>query len=150
MSSIAGTVGTSISPACWYSAPPDGPINAAPVRTATIGRFCDTRRAMRANLRGLPKDSVYMAMTRVVSSSSQNCSRSLPETSPLSPSDTNHDIPMRSSSASRSSEAPSEPDCSEMATLPGGSVTGTSDAWRPIDGRDEAMPMLPGPIRRTP
>ena len=38
---------------------------AAPVRTATIGRCRDTRLAMRANLRGLPNDSVYMAMTFV-------------------------------------------------------------------------------------
>ena len=103
---------------------PVGPTAAAPVRTATIGRCRDTRRAMRANLRGLPNVSVYMAMTRVVSSSSQNCSRSLPETSPLSPSDTNHDSPMPSSSARRNSEAPSEPDCIEIATGPGGRIDG--------------------------
>ena len=105
---------------------------------------------MRANLRGLPIDSVYMAITRVVSSSSQNCSRSLPDTSDLSPSDTNHDSPMSSSSASRSTDPPSVPDCSDIATLPGGRLTGSSDAWRPIDGRDAATPALPGPIRRTP
>ena len=53
-------------PACWYSASLAEPIAAAPVRTATIGRVRPTRRAMRANLRGLPKRSVYIAITRVV------------------------------------------------------------------------------------
>ena len=96
MSSMSATVGTSIRPACWYSAPPVGPIAAAPVCTVTIGRLRDTRLAMRANLRGLPIDSVYMQITRVVSSSSQNCSRSLPDTSTLSPRETNHDSPIDS------------------------------------------------------
>ncbi len=150
VSSSPATVGTSISPACWYSALPDGSIAAAPVRTATIGRCRETRRAIRANFRGLPKDSVYIAITRVVSSSSQNCRRSLPEMSLLSPSETNHDKPIASRSAWRSREAPSEPDCSEIAIAPGGRVTGTSDACSPISARDAATPMLPGPMMRIP
>ena len=150
MSSMAAPVGTAISPAWLYRALPDGSIAAAPVRTATIGRRRDTRLAMRANFRGLPNDSVYIAITRVVSSSSQNCSRSLPEMSHLSPSEMNQDSPIRSRSAWVRSDAPSEPDCSEIATGPGGRVTGTSDAWSPISGREEATPMLPGPTIRMP
>ena len=34
--------------------------------------------------------------------------------------------------------------------MPGGRLTGTSDACSPIDGRDAATPALPGPIMRTP
>ena len=70
------TVGTSISPQWRYSALFVGP-RSAPVRTATIGRRCETRLAMRANRRGSPRSSVYMPITRVESSSSKNCSRSV-------------------------------------------------------------------------
>ena len=92
VSSRAATVGTSMRPQCRYSALFVGP-SSARVRTATIGRRCDTRRAMRAKRRGSPRSSVYMPITRVDSSSSKNCSRSVPETSARSPSDTNHDRP---------------------------------------------------------
>ena len=123
---------------------------AAPVRTATIGRRSETRRAMRAKRWVLPRVSLYMAMTLVESSSSQNCKRSLPDTSERSPSDTNHDRPMSRRWASRRSEAPSEPDCITMAMLPGDSSTGTSAASRPISRCDVATPMLDGPMMRTP
>ena len=116
--SMALTVGTSIRPACWYSALPSEPTDAAPVRTATIGMVSDTRRAIRANFRGLPNDSVYIPTTVVFASSSQNCRRSLAEMSALSPSDTNHDSPRSRSLAWRSTELPSDPDCIEIATLP--------------------------------
>ncbi len=57
------------------------PWEVRPERTATIGLRCETRRAMRENLRGLPMDSRYIITTSVASSSSQYCRRSLPETS---------------------------------------------------------------------
>ena len=60
VSSIAVTLGTSMSPECWYSAPPEGAMAAAPVRTATIGRRSETRRAMRAKRWVLPRVSLYM------------------------------------------------------------------------------------------
>ena len=106
---------------------------------------------MRANLRGLPNDSVYMAITRVVSSSSQNCSRSLPDTSHLSPSDTNHDSPMSSSVGQaqhrRAERARLQRD-GDVAGRQARPARATPAA--PIDGRDAATPMLAGPIIRTP
>ena len=60
-----------------------------PERTATIGLRSETRRAMRENLRGLPIDSRYIITTSVDSSSSQYCSRSLPDTSARLPALTN-------------------------------------------------------------
>ena len=143
-------MGTSIRPACWYSAPPISPVAAAPVLTATTGLVRDTRRAIRANLRGLPNDSVYMAITVVLSSCSQNCSRSLPEMSLLSPSDTNQETPRSTSLALRRNDPPSDPDCMEMATPPGGKATSTSAAWSRVSGRGDAMPMLDGPMIRSP
>ena len=111
----------------------------------------DTRRAMRANLRGLPNDSVYMAMTRVVSSSSQNCSRSLPDTSHLSPSDTNHDRPdaqlVGEAQHGRAERAGLQRDRHVARRQVD---RARASACRPIDPRAAATPMLPGPIRRTP
>ena len=117
-----------------------------------MGRRRATRRAIRANFRGLPKLSVYRAMTDVASSSSQNCSRSLPEMSHLSPNDTNHEMPIDICPARCSSDEPSEPDCMEMAMRPRGRSTGTSAALRPVPPGSalEAMPMLAGPMRRRP
>ncbi len=150
VSSSAGTVGTSIKPACWYSAPPISPVAAAPVRTATIGLVRDTRRAIRANLRGLPNDSVYIPITVVLSSCSQNWSRSLAEMSLLSPSETNHDTPRLTSRALRRNDPPSEPDCIEIARPPDGNATSTSAACRLVSGRGDAIPMLDGPMIRRP
>jgi hypothetical protein len=58
-----------------------------------------TRRATRANLRGLPNDSRYSRITSVSSSDSQYWIRSLPEMSALFPTDTNEDRPSPSSFA---------------------------------------------------
>lgn len=58
----------------------------------------------------------------------------MPDTSLLSPSDTNHEMPIDICVASCSSDAPSDPDCNEIATPPAGSPTGTSAAWTPTDG----------------
>ena len=89
-----------------------------PLFTATIGLRRDTRRAMRANLRGLPNDSRYSSTTSVPGSSSQYWSRSLPLTSALLPTDTKLDTP-RPMRADRSRMAmPSAPDCDCMAMRP--------------------------------
>ena len=57
VSSSSRTVRTRITPACSYSASVVGS-EEPPARTATIGLRRDTRRAIRANFRGLPKVSV--------------------------------------------------------------------------------------------
>ena len=103
-----------------------------PLLTATIGLRRDTRRAMRANLRGLPNDSRYSRTTSVPGSSSQYWSRSLPLTSALLPTDTKLDTPspMR---ADRSRMAmPSAPDWDCMAMRPGPAAYGENVASRPI------------------
>ena len=89
-----------------------------PLLTATIGLRRETRRAMRANLRGLPNDSRYSSTTSVPGSSSQYWSRSLPLTSALLPTETKLDTPspMR---ADRSRMAmPSAPDWDCIAMRP--------------------------------
>ena len=117
-----------------------------------MGRVRATRVAMRANLRGLPNDSVYMAITRVRSSSSQNCKRSFPEMSRLSPSDTNQLSPTSSCWASCSTDEPRVPDCIEMATTPGRRSPCASDACSAGASPNgaEAIPMLAGPTMRNP
>ena len=79
-------VGLAIAAVCEEAA--RTPAAERPLLTATIGLRRDTRRAMRANLRGLPKDSRYKSTTSVPASSSQYWSRSLPLTSALLPTDT--------------------------------------------------------------
>ncbi len=65
-----------------------------PDLTIRIGFLRPTRLAISVKRRGLPKDSRYMQMTRVASSSSQYSTRSLPEMSALLPTDTKEEIPM--------------------------------------------------------
>ena len=67
---------------------------ARPLFTATTGLVRVRRRVMRAKLRGLPNDSRWSRTTSVSSSCSQYCSRSLPLTSGLLPTDTNVEMPM--------------------------------------------------------
>ncbi len=105
---------------------------------------------MRANLRALPNDSVYIPITRVGASSSKNWSRSLPEMSALSPSDTKVDTPIPSVCTRSRIDDPSEPDCSENPTPPSGSVPGTSVACIATSGLATSTPRLPGPIMRIP
>ena len=151
VSSMAATVGTSISPACWYSAPPVGPIAAAPAWTATIGR-CPrhppgdagelARVAERLGVHGDDPGRLVVLpeLQQVVARHVATCRRATRTTT----------APCRARRPAAARTPPSDPDCSEIATLPGGRLTGTSDACRPIDGRDAATPTLPGPIRRTP
>jgi hypothetical protein len=64
-----------------------------PPFTARIGLERLTRRAMRANLRGFPKDSRYSMIRPVSASDSQYCRKSLPERSALFPTETNDEMP---------------------------------------------------------
>ena len=73
---------------------PRAPAGLRPDFTATIGLARATREAIRTNLRGLPNDSRYSAITDVASSASQYRSRSLPEMSALLPTDTKLEMPM--------------------------------------------------------
>jgi hypothetical protein len=61
--------------------------------TATIGRCLATSGASRANVRGLPKLSMYSAITLVRGSPCQYASRSLTETSALLPIEAKSAIP---------------------------------------------------------
>ena len=92
---------TRITPACSNSACTAGVVDRRPrgrecgVRsacrphfTAITGLVRASRRASRANLRGLPKDSRYSRTTSVPGSVCQYCSRSLPETSARLPAET--------------------------------------------------------------
>ena len=79
----------------------------------------ETRRAIRANFRGLPKDSRYSAITRVRSSRSQASSRSLLLTSALLPTETNCEIPSPHLAAAVTTAMPSAPDWETRPSRPG-------------------------------
>ncbi|SKY05943.1 Uncharacterised protein [Mycobacteroides abscessus subsp. abscessus] len=87
-----------------------GLIAPLPDLTATIGLDRDTLRAMRENLRGLPKLSRYSSTTSVAASESQYCSRSLPETSARLPAETKVDNPIWRCAAVSRIAMPSAPD----------------------------------------
>ena len=70
-----------------------------PLFTVMIGMRFVISRARRVNLRGLPKFSRYMRITRVVPSSDQYSSRSLPLTSALLPTEMKWLMPMPYSAA---------------------------------------------------
>ena len=72
--------------ACW-------PTAERPACTVSTGIFAPTRRAVRANLRGLPNDSRYSTASLVTSSCSHHISMSLPDTSSLLPTEANEEIP---------------------------------------------------------
>ena len=65
-----------------------------PPMTVSTGIRCPTRRAVRANLRGLPNDSTYSTASLVTPSCSHHISMSLLETSYLSPTEANDETPM--------------------------------------------------------
>ena len=106
------------------------------------------RRAMRANLRGLPNDSTYMSTRSVASSSSHHSSRSLVETSALLPIETKAEMPSPRPSARSSSARPSAPLCDENPMRPVGNARGAKVALSPT--AVEAMPRQFGPTSRAP
>ena len=67
-----------------------------PASTARTGMLALTRRAVRANLRRLPNDSMYSTASLVTPSCSHHISMSLLDTSSLLPTDANEEIPMPS------------------------------------------------------
>ena len=67
-----------------------------PASTASTGMLAVTRRAVLANLRGLPNDSMYSTASLVTPSCSHHISMSLLDTSSLLPTDANEEMPMPS------------------------------------------------------
>ena len=72
------------------------PATERPASTARTGIVALTRRAVRANLRGLPNDSMYSTASLVAPSCSHHISMSLLDTSSLFPTDANEEIPIPS------------------------------------------------------
>ena len=136
-----------VSTAVWEEATVSGrPVR--PPLTATIGLRRETRRARRANFCGLPKDSRYSSTVLVAVSSVQYCSRSLPLTSALSPTETNVDTPTPVRRARSSRATPTALDCASMPTPPGAGRNIENVASRP--SALVISPMLLGPTTRTP
>ena len=103
--------GTTMTPACWNraslvtsgvataavcEAAARCPASERPASTASTGMLAATLRAVRANLRGLPNDSMYSTASLVTPSCSHHISMSLLDTSSLSPTDANEEMPMPS------------------------------------------------------
>ena len=119
-----------------------------PACTVSTGIWCATRRAVRANLRGLPNDSMYKMASRVTPSCSHHSSMSLLETSSLLPTDANEEMPMPSRDSWPASAKPSPPDCVTSPAVPGCGWVAANVASRPEPGT--AMPKQFGPTRRIP
>src|SRR5680860_757318 len=162
---IASRVSTRMTPACRNSASTaTSPAARAPVWldaarspacvrpdfTATIGLVRPMRRAMRPNLRGLPKLSRYSRITSVSSSASQYCSRSLPEMSALLPTEAKLDRPTPRRSAAARMARPSAPDWLEKATRPAGGNTLLKVAFMRTASLPLSTPMQLGPTTRMP
>ena len=118
--------------------------------TATIGFFIATRRAIRLNLRGLPIDSRYSRTTSVSSSSSQNCRRSVPDTSARLPALTNDDRPRPRRSTLSRIATPRAPDWQKNPTRPRGGISGDREAFIDSLGRVLITPRQFGPTSRRP
>ena len=86
--------------------------------TVSTGIRCATRRAVPANLRGLPNDSTYRTASWVTSSCAHQVSRSVGDTSYLSPADANEDTPIPSRDICSSSAIPTPPDCTISPATP--------------------------------
>ena len=114
----------------------------------STGIFRPTRRAVRANLRGLPNDSTYSRASLVWPSCSHQVSRSLLDTSYLSPADTNDEQPMPSRDSCSSSAMPIPPDCTTSPAWPGSGCRAPNVASRASPGT--ASPKQLGPTSRMP
>ena len=124
------------------------PAVVAPALRAITGLWRETRRARRANLRGLPNDSMYSITTLVSGSSSHHSSRSLEDTSALFPTETNPDSPRPWRRACSSTASPSAPLCDEKPIVPCGNAPGAKVAFSPKAGT--ATPRQFGPSIRAP
>ena len=106
---------------------------------------------MRANLRGLPSDSRYSAITEVRSSCSKKHSRSFGLTSSLFPTDTKADRPRPAARVCSPSTTPTAPDCETRASRPPGNDSGKAKvAFNLISGSVFATPRQFGPTIRIP
>src|SRR5262249_37162273 len=127
-----------------------GPWGAADRRPPTVstGIRGPPRRAVRANLRGLPNDSTYRTASFVWPSCSHQVSMSLLDTSYLSPTEANEDTPMPSFDRCSSSEIPISPDWTTSPAAPGAGWLAEKVASSPNGAR--ATPKQLGPPRRMP
>ena len=127
--------------------------SSCPVRsdfTTTTGLTRLTRRAMRANLRGLPIDSRYRPTARVSGSSSQYWRRSLPDRSARLPAETKVEMPRPSRVARARRAVPRAPDWLKSPRLPRSGRKGDRDEFRDTSSAVLAMPKLLGPTTRMP
>ena len=107
-----------------------------------------TRRAVRPNLRGLPNDPRPSTASLVPGSCCHQSSRSLPDTSALSPSETNEEMPMPSRVSCSSRAVPIPPDCTARPARPAAGRLAAKVAFRPMPGT--ATPRAAGPTSRMP
>ena len=111
--------------------------------TVSTGIRCATRRAVPANLRGLPNDSTYRTASWVTSSCAHQVSRSVGDTSYLSPTDAKEDTPMPSLDICSSSAIPTPPDCTTSAGHAGHRVAGGEGRVQADPGHDHAETVRP-------
>ena len=116
--------------------------------TVSTGIRCATRRAVPANLRGLPNDSTYSTASWVTSSCAHQVSRSVGDTSYLSPAEAKEDTPMPSRDICSSSAIPTPPDCTTRPATPRTGWPAVKVASRPIQGM--ITPKQLGPSSRMP
>ena len=127
--------------ACW-------PASLRPACTVSTGIRAPTWRAVRANLRGLPNDSMYSTASFVCPSCSHHISMSLLDTSSLLPTDANEEIPMPSLDRWSTIAKPRPPDCMTRPAVPAAGCAAANVASSPMPGT--AMPKQFGPISRMP
>ena len=89
-----------------------------PACTVSTGMVALTRAAVRANLRGFPNDSRYSTPSRVTPSWAHHWSTSLPDTSSLSPTEANEEMPMPSRDRCSSRATPTPPDWTTRPAVP--------------------------------
>ena len=116
--------------------------------TVSTGIRCATRRAVPANLRGLPNDSTYSTASWVTSSCAHQVSRSVGDTSYLSPAEANEDTPIPSRDICSSSAIPTPPDCTISPATPRTGWPAVNVASSPIHGM--ITPKQLGPSSRIP
>ena len=148
--SRAATVTSGVAAAAVCERAPRAPADVRPAFSATMGLVPPTRRAMRANLRGLPRDSRYSAITEVRSSCSKKHSRSFGLTSSLFPTDTKADRPRPAARVCSPSTTPTAPDWETRASRPGSGSGKAKVAFILISGSVFATPRQFGPTIRIP
>ena len=99
-------------------------------------------------MRGLPNDSTYSTAIRVTPSCTHQVSRSLLDTSYLSPTDANDDTPIPSRDRCSSTAIPTPPDCTTSPATPGRNWPPAKVAFSPAAGT--STPRQFGPTSRMP